>query len=270
MRSVTRRHGFSPSCTMPSQPLEASNIFFRRQYFLSIPLLFHLFSPFPFSLFLSPSYRELVINNKTSLTSTLGYSHTISLLLVAPPYIFMVGYSLLHSMLSDKMQNRFWFWIYPQPIVIVGFLLFMFTKSFAARYFSFFLMVFIFALNGTLYAWISDALPRPPAKRAASYAIINSVANTASIWTPYTYATKEAPHYVEPMAINIGMLVLSMICAVILHFYTRKQNKELDRQEAADLELDEQEVARLKKTAEFEGVDLSAARVMQKKHRYMY
>ncbi len=32
-----------------------------------------------------------------SLTETLGYSPTISLLLVAPPYIFMMFYSYLHS-----------------------------------------------------------------------------------------------------------------------------------------------------------------------------
>jgi len=205
-----------------------------------------------------------------TLTATLGYNHTISLLLIAPPYCFMVLYSLCHSSLSDKLKNRFWFWIYPQPIVIVGFVVFMTTKSFGPRYFSFFLMVFVFSLNGTLFAWISNALPRPPAKRAAAYAFINSFDNAASIWTPFTYSASEAPHYVLPMIINIGALVISMICAVILHFYTKRQNRELDRLESADMQLDEHEVARLRKTAELEGVDISAARVMQKKHRYMY
>lgn len=44
-----------------------------------------------------------------SLTRTLIDDNIISLLLVAPPYIFMVFYSLGHSWFSDRFQNRFWF-----------------------------------------------------------------------------------------------------------------------------------------------------------------
>jgi MFS family permease len=68
-----------------------------------------------------------------TLTETLGYSHTVSLLLVAPPYVFMVFWSFGHSFLSDRLGNRFWFWMYPIPITIVGFLIFMFTDSFGPR-----------------------------------------------------------------------------------------------------------------------------------------
>lgn len=51
----------------------------------------------------------------------------------------------------------------------------MFTDSFGAKYFSTFLFVFVFAQNGTIYSWIAGAVPRPPAKRAAAYAFINSI-----------------------------------------------------------------------------------------------
>jgi len=181
----------------------------------------------------------------------------------------MVFYSLMHSLTSDKLKNRFWFWIYPQPLVMAGFVIFMTTSSFGPRYFSFFLMVGVFALNGTIYAWISNAIPRPPAKRAAAFAFINSFGNAASIWTPFTYYDTEAPHYRTALGINIGLLGLSMVCAVILRWYTVRQNKALERLEAADTELDEREIARLQKTAEFEGVDLVAARRMKKSYRYM-
>jgi len=70
-----------------------------------------------------------------------------------------------------------------------------------------------------------------------------------------------------------------MICAIIVHLITIRQNKELDRQEADNLELDRRQLALLKTTADVEGIDLGAARKLQndlgaarklqKRHRYM-
>ena len=204
-----------------------------------------------------------------TLTETLGYSKIVSLLLVAPPYIFMVMWSYAHSMLSDRLGNRFWFWMYPIPITIVGFLIFMFTDSFGPRYFSFFLMIFVFAMNGTCYAWISNAIPRPPAKRAAALAFINSVGNSASIWTPFTYTDSSAPHYRPALGINIGLLVIAALCAITLRFILQRQNKQLARLENEDSILSDKEQAKLRKTAEVEGIDIAAARSMQKGYRFM-
>jgi len=85
-----------------------------------------------------------------TLTGSLGYSDIVSLLLVAPPYIFMVFYSYFHSSLSDRLKMRYVFWMYPIPIVIVGCIIFMTTDSFGPRYFSLFLLNFGFAMNSTV------------------------------------------------------------------------------------------------------------------------
>ena len=85
-----------------------------------------------------------------SLTETLNYGPIVSLLLVAPPYVFMVFYSYFHSSMSDRFQNRFWFWMYPIPIVLVGCFVFMFTNDFGSRYFSLFLLNFAFTMNSTV------------------------------------------------------------------------------------------------------------------------
>jgi hypothetical protein len=204
-----------------------------------------------------------------TLTGTLGYNHIISLVLVAPPYIFMVLYSLAHSFMSDKFENRFWFFVYPVPITIVGFIIFMTTDSFGPRYFSFFLMIFVFAMNGTCYSWVANAIPRPPAKRAAAYAFINSIGNSATIWTPYTYRTQDAPHYRPALACCIGLQVLALLMALLLRFYLQSQNKQLARLETEDAKLTEKDMSTLRKTAEFEGVDISTARQLQKGFRYM-
>ncbi|KAE8155276.1 major facilitator superfamily domain-containing protein, partial [Aspergillus avenaceus] len=204
-----------------------------------------------------------------TLTKTLGYSEIISLLLVAPPYIFMVFYSLTHSYMSDRLSNRFWFFVYPIPITIVGFVIFMTTDGFGPRYFSFFLMMFVFAQNGTVYSWIANAIPRPPAKRAAAYAFINSVGNSASIWTPYTYRDKDDPYYRPAMGVCIALQVVGGAMAVFMYFHLRTLNKRLERLEDADVTLTPKELERLQRTADVEGIDVAAARRLQKGFRYM-
>jgi hypothetical protein len=137
------------------------------------------------------------------------------------------------------------------------------------QYFSFFLMIFVFAMNGTCYAWISNAIPRPPAKRAAALAFVNSIGNSASIWTPFTYTDSSAPHYRPALGINIGLQVIAGICACLLRFILQRQNRQLERLENEDSELTDKELAKLRKTAEIEGIDIAAARSMQKGYRFM-
>jgi MFS family permease len=203
-----------------------------------------------------------------TLTATLGYNHIVSLLLCAPPYMFMVFYSFAHSVASDRLSHRFWFFMYPIPITIVGWVIFMTTDSFGPRYFSLFLMCFVFAMNGTCYAWIASAIPRPPAKRAAAFAFINSIGNSASIWTPFTYRDQDKPHYRLALGICIGLQVVAAVMGVWLRIVLTRQNKRLERLEDEDGQLTERDLAKLRKTAEVEGIDLAAARRLQKGYRY--
>lgn len=204
-----------------------------------------------------------------TLTATLGYNPTISLLLVAPPYIFMVFYSTLHAWLSDKFEKRFWFFVYPIPITIVGFIIFMTTDGFGPRYFSFFLMMFVFAQNSTVYAWVANALPRPPAKRAAAYAFINSIGNSASIWTPYTYSDTGKGHYYVALGVCIALQILGLLMAIFMYFNLRMLNKRQVRLENEDVQLTEKELQRLQVTADLEGIDIAAARRLQKGFRFV-
>lgn len=226
-----------------------------------------------------------------------------SLLLVAPPYVFMVFWSFAHSYASDKFGNRFWFYMYPIPVVLVGCFIFMFARGFGPRYFAMFLMVFIFAMNGTvsfesarhvwngadscqIYAWIANAIPRPPAKRAAALAFINSVGNAASICksisttrsyhapnktsgTPFTYFDWSAPYYYPAMGIIIGLAVIAGICGLAMKFILERENAQLARMENSDVELTESDMKKLRKTAEMEGIDIAAARQLQKGYRFM-
>ena len=117
----------------------------------------------------------------------------------------------------------------------------MFTDSFGARYFSTFLFIFVFAINGTLYSWIAGAIPRP----------------------------QDAPHYRPALGICIALQGVAALLGVWLRIILQRENKRLDRMQNEDVQLTEKDLAKLKKTAEFEGIDLAAARRLQKTYRYM-
>lgn len=143
------------------------------------------------------------------------------------------------------------------------------AESFAARYFSLFLQIFVFALNAVLYAWISSSIPRPPAKRAAALAFINSVGNAASIWTPFTYKDKDAPYYRPALGICIAFQCIAAMCAMALRVLLQRQNARMARMEDVDAQLTPGDVRRLERTAEVEGVSVAEARALQKGYRYV-
>jgi hypothetical protein len=95
-------------------------------------------------------------------------------------------------------------------------------------------------------AWISNSLPRPPAKRAAALAFINAVSNTSSIYASYMYPDSDgtdillpyphnlisndspAPRYVVAMSVNCAMCVMAIIAATVQRIILVRLNKKLD------------------------------------------
>lgn len=91
----------------------------------------------------------------------------------------------------------------------------------------------------------------------------------ASIWTPFTYFDTSAPYYRPALGIVIGLFVASAGGAVVLRFMMIKLNRELARLEDTDTLLTETELAKLRKTAELENIDIATARQLQKGFRYI-
>lgn len=98
---------------------------------------------------------------------------------------------------------------------------------------------------------------------------MNSIGNMASIWTPFTYTDSSEPYYRPALGVVIALMVISGITATGVRFYLARENKRFERMESADAELREQDVQKLRKTAELEGVDIAAARQMAKGFRYV-
>lgn len=76
-------------------------------------------------------------------------------------------------------------------------------------------------------------------------------------------------HYRPALGVVMGLMVMSGVCATILRFILASENKRLERLEGADSEMTDRDVRKLEQTAQAEGVDMAAARRLQKSHRYI-
>ncbi|KAM6503180.1 MFS general substrate transporter [Amanita muscaria] len=163
-----------------------------------------------------------------TLTATLGYNPTISLLLVAPPFIFTAIFSTFLAHHSDKMQERFWHLTGSVVLGILGFSISIATMNVAARYVSMFLMAQTFTTLVLWSAWVSSSLARPPSKRAASLAFVNAFAQLASVGGSYIWPTGWGPSYRISYIICIASSVCSIVMAWIFRMHLKKLNERIN------------------------------------------
>lgn len=78
-------------------------------------------------------------------------------------------------------------------------------------------------------AWISNSLPRPPAKRAAALAFINAISNTSSIYASYMYTDAAKPRYVTAMSVNCAMALMAILAATTQRFILVRLNRKLEQ-----------------------------------------
>lgn len=76
-------------------------------------------------------------------------------------------------------------------------------------------------------AWISNTLPRPPAKRAAALALINAVSNATSIYVSYMYTDQYSPRYIPAMCVNAATILIAILMALTLRIMLQRLNKRL-------------------------------------------
>ncbi|MCJ1352885.1 MAG: hypothetical protein MMC33_002869 [Icmadophila ericetorum] len=137
-----------------------------------------------------------VTNFFPTVVATLGYSNIVSLLLTAPPYVLCVITAFLNAWHADKTGERYFHVTLPLYVCVAAFILGAATTSTAPRYVAMMLMVpGVYTGYVVVLAWISNTLPRPPAKRAAALAAINAVSNTSSIYASYMYPSSAGPRY---------------------------------------------------------------------------
>lgn len=180
-------------------------------------------------------FSASVTNFFPTVVGTLGYNHVVSLLLTAPPYVLGVICASLNAWHADRSAERFWHVTASLYIAVAAFIIAATTTTVAPRYLSMMLMIpgvyagFVVALG-----WISNIIPRPPAKRAAALALVTAFGNSSSIFASYMYESSMGPRYVLAMSLCSASAFVAIVSAGILRQILVSLNKRLDRGEVVD------------------------------------
>ncbi|KAL9016034.1 MAG: hypothetical protein Q9185_006600 [Variospora sp. 1 TL-2023] len=170
-----------------------------------------------------------VTNLFPTIVQTLGYSNIISLLLTVPPYVLGVITTFCNSWHADRTGERYFHITIPLYFAVIAFIIAATTTKTAPRYLSMMLMIpGVYTGYVVALAWISNTLPRPPAKRAAALAAINAVSNASSIYASYMYPESAGPRYIVAMSVNCVTAFIAICAATVLRFILVHLNQKLD------------------------------------------
>ncbi|TFK51137.1 MFS general substrate transporter [Heliocybe sulcata] len=208
------------------------------------------------------------INFFPTLTATLGYNTTITLLLAAPPWIWATIVCCLTAWSADKTGERFvhvsgWWWG-----VIVGYIIGLSTMSVGGRYMSLFLMASGYTGFALTLVWVSNAIPRPPAKRSIAMGVVNGFGNIGNLIGSFVWKANWSPEYHQSMIIGIATLTLSCTLAFVIRCILIRENRLLAEAELKNISPAERE--RVQEAARLEGITFEEAMNKKKGFRYLY
>ncbi|PPR06575.1 hypothetical protein CVT24_001756 [Panaeolus cyanescens] len=166
-----------------------------------------------------------------TLSATMGFNRTVTLLLCAPPFIFAAICAFTLNRHSDKTGERFYHAVFSLSIGILGFVIAISTMNTAARYISLFLMAQSYAGYVVIITWMSGSFPRPPSKRAVALALINAFSQLGNVSGSYVWPSAWGPTYRKSYGICIATSGMAIIMAWIFRRHLQKLNSEMEREE---------------------------------------
>lgn len=165
-----------------------------------------------------------------TVVSTLGYKRIPTLLLTVPPYVLCTITSLVNAWHADRSGERYLHITIPCVFTAIGNIILATTTSLGPRYFALMIIIpGIYSGYVVILAWISNSIPRPPAKRAAAIAFISGSSQTASIWTSYMYPVSAGPRFKVAYSVNTAAAVLVVLAATCLRMILVRLNRKLDQ-----------------------------------------
>ncbi|KIJ51016.1 hypothetical protein M422DRAFT_776904 [Sphaerobolus stellatus SS14] len=207
------------------------------------------------------------VNFFPTLAATLGFSTTITLLMAAPPWLFATAICAVNALHADKTGERFfhiagWWWA-----VIIGYIISLATMTVGGRYFSMFLMASGYAGFALTLVWVSNAIPRPPAKRAAAIGLVNGFGNLGNLMGSYIWKATWGPQYRQSMIIALCGLAFSTLLSLVIRQMLVRENKALEAQDMLVLKGSGRE--RVEEYARLEGITFEEALKRKKGFRYL-
>ncbi|KAF8897491.1 MFS general substrate transporter [Infundibulicybe gibba] len=166
-----------------------------------------------------------------TLSATMGFNPTVTLLLCAPPFVFTALFTFVWSRHSDKMGERFYHIVSSFGVGILGFIIAISTMNTAARYISLFLMAQSYAGFVVLYTWMSNSFPRPPSKRAVALALMNAFSQLGNVAGSYVWPSSWGPTYRNSYGICIATSGCAIVMCWIFRMHLASLNRKLDKEE---------------------------------------
>lgn len=208
------------------------------------------------------------VNFFPTLTATLGFNTTISLLLAAPPWIFASIVCCSNAFHADRSGERFLHITVPWWGVMVGYIIGVSTFSVGGRYVAMFLMASGYAGFALTLVWVSNAIPRPPTKRAVAMGIVNGFGNIGNLVGSFAWKAQWGPAYHQSMFIGIAALAFSSSLAFVLRRMLKYENAKLDRDELGALKGANRQ--RIEEFARLEGITIEEAMERKRGFRNLY
>ncbi|KAG0709582.1 MFS general substrate transporter [Suillus ampliporus] len=167
-----------------------------------------------------------------TLSATMGYNATISLLLCAPPWILGTVTSFFVARHSDATGDRFWHIAGPLMVGIVGFMIAISTMNTAVRYLSLFFMTQASVAAVVFLTWMLNTFSQSRSKRAAAIALINSMGTFGNIGGSYFWPSSWGPSYVNSYLISIltSVTCIAMCWAFRMHLSRCNEAAEAEEQ----------------------------------------
>ncbi|SPO24731.1 related to TNA1 - high affinity nicotinic acid plasma membrane permease [Ustilago trichophora] len=164
-----------------------------------------------------------------TIVGSLGYSHTVTLLLTAPIWFFAFLACLANGLHSDRSQERTLHIIIPLVFGIVGFIIASTTTSLGARFFALFIEASSYAGYTCVLGWIAPSIPTPKYKKAVALALINAFSQLGNISASYVWPKKWGPKYWQSNTISSAMFVACIVLVLVHRTMLKMENNELDR-----------------------------------------
>ena len=118
-----------------------------------------------------------------------------------------------------------------------GFALACATLNTGARYFAMCCFAIgVYACNSIILGWASSTCGQTKEKKATSLAIINCIASTSAIWSPYLWPEWDEPRYTIAMTSSAAFSVVAAALAWWMKIWLTRENRRI-KQTADESEL---------------------------------
>jgi len=169
-----------------------------------------------------------------TVVKTLGYSTTVTLVITCPPYLCAGIFSVALAWSSGRRNEKSWHITGGMIVALVGFIMAASSLNTAVRFISLFLFATgAYSANSIIIGWVAATCGQTPEKKAGALSIMNCIAMTSFIFTPYLDPASDGPRYLTAMSSNAAFVAGVIVCTFIMRFWLQQVNKKLRKDDPA-------------------------------------